>query len=309
MSRFDSLFDALLTVLRHFAGAAPDPDPEATAPAAPAALPPPKESAPAAAPAPPAPAPTPPPEPAPTPPAPTPPAPTPPATARPDYDGPGAALLNQLIDAAADGHIDRRERRAIRAAVRDVRLSPGDRELVVGALFESIGARMHDPHDRRLLGALEELLALVRAPERPRSQAFFGPGDPMVENLLGFLRATKRRLDIAVFTITDDRLFEALVRLHRRGVKIRILTDDDKAGDRGSDVEKLMNAGVPLKLDHDPYHFHHKYAVRDGDCLLGGSYNWTRSADSRNRENLFVTYDPALVSRYQAAFEQMWASL
>ena len=99
------------------------------------------------------------------------------------------------------------------------------------------------------------------------------------------------------------------MQLHGRGVRVRILTDDDKAGDRGSDVAKLERAGLPLKVDNDPNHFHHKFAVRDGDCLLGGSYNWTRSADARNRENLFITYDPALVSRYQGAFDAMWRQI
>jgi mitochondrial cardiolipin hydrolase len=114
---------------------------------------------------------------------------------------------------------------------------------------------------------------------------------------------------VCVFTITDDRLADALLAAHRRGVAIRVLTDNDKAHDLGSDIERIAAAGVAVRIDRTPFHMHHKYAIFDGRRLLNGSYNWTRGAARDNQENVVVTDDPALVARFAAAFEALWGQL
>ena len=131
----------------------------------------------------------------------------------------------------------------------------------------------------------------------------------MVETLLGLLADTRRTFDLAVFTLTDDRLSSAILDLHRAGVGVRILTDDDKAGDRGSDVRELARMGVPVRYDASEYHFHHKFAVFDRERVVTGSYNWTRGAARNNRENFLVTEDRALVVGFADDFDQLWAEL
>jgi hypothetical protein len=42
-------------------------------------------------------------------------------------------------------------------------------------------------------------------------------------------------------TLEDDRL--------SRGVQVRIISDNDKQHDEGSDIERLARAGIALKLD------------------------------------------------------------
>ena len=72
---------------------------------------------------------------------------------------------------------------------------------------------------------------------------------------------------------------------------MRIISDDDKQFDEGSDIHALREAGVPLRIDDSPFHMHHKFALVDGAWLLNGSFNWTRSASVNNEENLLVTDD------------------
>jgi phosphatidylserine/phosphatidylglycerophosphate/cardiolipin synthase-like enzyme len=51
---------------------------------------------------------------------------------------------------------------------------------------------------------------------------------------------------------------------------------------------------------------HHKFALFDGQLLLNGSFNWTRSASLNNEENLLVTDNVVLVRSYQQQFELLW---
>lgn len=90
-------------------------------------------------------------------------------------------------------------------------------------------------------------------------------------------------------------------------MKIRVVSDDDKSGDLGSDIERLAEAGVSVRIDRTPVHMHHKFAIFDGDMLMTGSYNWTRSANDENHENLLVTFDPALVAAYTKELERVWS--
>src|SRR5262249_17420527 len=99
---------------------------------------------------------------------------------------------------------------------------------------------------------------------------------------------------------------EAILAAHRRGVKLRIITDDEKMQDLGSDIETFQKAGILVCTDRSEYHMHHKFALFDGSLVLTGSFNWTRGAADFNQENLIVSSDPRLVKAFAQTFEGLW---
>ena len=220
-------------------------------------------------------------------------------------------LLEILLSTAADDQLSKGERTAVRALVDDANPSVNVRNALAHDVVEHIASHTTDPREAARLRWLGDTLRVLLGGAAPThsSRAWFGPEDPMVETLDAAVRAVTTRIDVAVFTITDDRLTEALIDLHRRGMAVRILTDNDKAHDRGSDAMRLERAGVPVRYDRSEHHFHHKFAVLDDERLINGSYNWTRGADRVNRENFSITNDPTLVRSYAEAFEEMWAEL
>src|SRR3990167_4257108 len=94
---------------------------------------------------------------------------------------------------------------------------------------------------------------------------------------------------------------------HRRGIAVRVISDNEKQFDEGSDIQHLIAQGVPLRIDDSPYHMHHKFALFDANLLLNGSFNWTRSATTSNEENLLVTDHALLVASYRSEFDKLWA--
>ena len=164
-----------------------------------------------------------------------------------------------------------------------------------------------------VLGWVENVVKALAAPlARPaavHSEAYFSPGDDCVARIVQLFRDAKSSVDVCVFTITDDRIADALLDAHRRGLAVRVITDNDKAHDLGSDIGRIEAAGVPVRIDRTPFHMHHKYAIFDGRRLLNGSYNWTRGAARDNLENVVVTDDPALVAKFTAAFTALWSLL
>jgi len=140
----------------------------------------------------------------------------------------------------------------------------------------------------------------------PRTAVRFSPGTDCRSLILHEIQSCSSALDICVFTISDDILADAILQAHRRGIRVRILTDQDKSLDKGSDVLDLRERGVEVLLDTSRWHMHHKFAIFDKRRLLNGSFNWTLSATQRNQENILVTDNPDVVAPYLKEFEKLW---
>ena len=149
----------------------------------------------------------------------------------------------------------------------------------------------------------------VSATQESEAQAFFSPGEHCWRQINHRLSSTQTSVDLCVFTITDNRIARVIEETHRRGVKIRIISDNDKAHDEGSDIIDLARTGIAVKVDVTPYHMHHKYAIFDNKVLITGSYNWTRSAAEYNEENIIDSQDPKLIAPFAKHFAALWAKL
>lgn len=140
-------------------------------------------------------------------------------------------------------------------------------------------------------------------------RVLFSPGTDILESISDLLKQAQKTLDICVFTITDDRLANDILDCFRRGIKIRIITDDYKMYDYGSAIRDLKNAGIQVKTDHSRYHMHHKFGIIDSRIVFTGSFNWTYTASKHNQENLLITTNFDINKQYSEEFEQLWAEM
>jgi phosphatidylserine/phosphatidylglycerophosphate/cardiolipin synthase-like enzyme len=218
-----------------------------------------------------------------------------------------------LIRSLDDQRVSRNERRDLSEFFAGLE-STADRDTVRRRVFEVARTAMKQPDDLAVITWLEEATRAIReigrtAPRPEFSEAYFSPGEDCPRAIMRLLTNASRTAEICVFTITDDRLAAAILDAHRRGVSVRIITDDTKAEDLGSDIERFERSGIPTLVDRSPFHMHHKFAILDGETLLTGSYNWTRGAARDNEENLIVTNDRRLLASFKTTFERLWAKL
>jgi len=137
-------------------------------------------------------------------------------------------------------------------------------------------------------------------------KVFFSPGTDILDSIADMLRQAQNSLDVCVFTITDERLSGELLACHQRGVKVRIITDDNKMFDHGSAIKELNDKGIPVRIDHSEYHMHHKFGIIDSRIVFTGSFNWTYTASKHNQENLLVTTNYDIVAQFTEQYEQLW---
>jgi phosphatidylserine/phosphatidylglycerophosphate/cardiolipin synthase-like enzyme len=220
---------------------------------------------------------------------------------------------SQLARTLDDRRLSRSERQALGEFAASLK-SDADRRLILTRAFEIAREALANPDDRPIVEWLEDVVKTIREGGEPAShstlaEAYFSPGDECPRAIARLADHARRTIDVCVFTITDDRLADTLIAAHRRGVALRIITDDAKAEDLGSDVDRFEQAGIPLRVDRSPFHMHHKFAIFDGSKLLTGSFNWTRGASRDNEENMIVADDPRLVAPFAATFARLWEEL
>ena len=153
---------------------------------------------------------------------------------------------------------------------------------------------------------MRNILSLFSRSNAANSQAYFSPGDACLNAIIAGINRAKSSLKICVFTISDDRITRAILQAHRRGIPVKIVTDNEKLYDKGSDIRELALAGIPVRIDNTPNHMHHKFALLDNHTVLTGSYNWTRSAAQYNHENLIISDDKILVKAFGREFDRLW---
>ncbi|WP_190300505.1 phospholipase D-like domain-containing protein [Rufibacter hautae] len=156
---------------------------------------------------------------------------------------------------------------------------------------------------------MKSVLSLFKSAPKVKNATYFSPGEDCLKAILAFIGSATTSLKICVFTISDDRITNAILAAHRKGIDIQLLTDNEKLFDKGSDIRQLSQAGISTKIDNTPNHMHHKFAIMDHAHVLTGSYNWTRSAALYNHENILVTSDAHVVADYSKEFNRLWKEM
>lgn len=193
-------------------------------------------------------------------------------------------------------------------------LLPADRSRYMrNRAFDRVREQLNEGRTEDSLAALKWLEHVIKCLDRADAEpalepsCHFSPGDECRDKIIELIQQARASVWVCVFTLSDDRITDALIAAFNRGIDVRIISDDDKSEDRGSDIDQLRDLGVAVKLDDSPYHMHHKFALFDESILLNGSFNWTRSASQVNEENILITADAKLVAGFSAQFQQLWS--
>lgn len=137
-------------------------------------------------------------------------------------------------------------------------------------------------------------------------EVLFSPGQDIPENLGFYLSQAKKSIEVCVYTISDEKLAKCLIAMHKKGIKVRIITDNHKMQDAGSQIKAMAREGINVKIDNSKYHMHNKFGIIDDRIIFTGSYNWTYTAQQYNQENLIITTNYTIVHKFIDEFDQLW---
>ncbi len=132
----------------------------------------------------------------------------------------------------------------------------------------------------------------------------FSPAGGCTAAVVSALEGAKREVRVQAYSFTSAPIASALRAAHKRGVDVQVILDEAQRGDKYSAADFLARSGIPTWIDARPGLQHNKVIVIDAAWVITGSFNFTRAAEERNRENLLVLEDPQLAAAYADNWER-----
>lgn len=153
--------------------------------------------------------------------------------------------------------------------------------------------------------------------------------------LQNLIRSSKRSIHLAVYIFTSRALAEALIKVHKKGVKVCVVIDQSMKISSGSVVSSLLRNGIEVRIYPEGM-MHNKLALFDVpfdeasngklvaypslpnyDAIIAlpkhgltvtGSLNWTNEALNSNRENFIAVSNKKVCETAASEFYDVWKS-
>jgi phosphatidylserine/phosphatidylglycerophosphate/cardiolipin synthase-like enzyme len=146
------------------------------------------------------------------------------------------------------------------------------------------------------------LLAPVGASQAAQIEVCFAPRLPgacdPTESVVAAVDHAQKQVLVQAYEFTSAAIAKSVVDAQRRGLDVRVILDKSNLHEGYSAATFLQHEGVPLLIDSMHAIAHNKIMILDGETVITGSFNFTKSAETRNAENLVVIHDPVLAARY-----------
>ena len=137
-------------------------------------------------------------------------------------------------------------------------------------------------------------------------QVYFSPNGGCQQAVISEIKKAGQTIDIAMYYLSSRDIAAALVRARERGVRVRIVLDQSQEIESSSKSGYLVKGGVPVRYHLGFGLMHNKFAIIDGKSLITGSFNWTKTAEEKNEENLLVITDKGTIEKYEQRFDYLW---
>lgn len=139
-------------------------------------------------------------------------------------------------------------------------------------------------------------------------EVLYAPDDAPLDRVVMLYQQAKHYIYVSVYGLTYPRAVEALVAAKKRGVDVRMLTDQERTQEmkQHSALRTLRLAGIPVRVNQHDGLMHLKQVVIDDEINTSGSMNHTTSGNRYNDERMDIITDRATSVRAREQFLSMW---
>lgn len=146
--------------------------------------------------------------------------------------------------------------------------------------------------------------ATPESPTVPSIRLYFSPNGGGTEAIVSEIRHARTEVLVQAYSFTSAPIAKALLDARKRGVKITVILDKSQRTAKYSSADFLRNSGIATYIDGKHAIAHNKIMIIDRECVITGSFNFTKAAEEKNAENVLVIRgDPDLTSKYIGNFD------
>ncbi len=151
------------------------------------------------------------------------------------------------------------------------------------------------------------------------TEVYFSPDDHPAQRLVSLIGQAKQHIYAAIYMLTDMEIAQALANAKKnRHVEVQVIVDKSSIESEFGKVDILRQQNIPVyvftgggsknasaKFLAKPGGalMHNKFALLDGNIVWTGSFNWTKSANTRNQENVVILYDSQVCAKFKKQFD------
>jgi phosphatidylserine/phosphatidylglycerophosphate/cardiolipin synthase-like enzyme len=155
--------------------------------------------------------------------------------------------------------------------------------------------------------AAVELPSGMKAVDAPVAACFTPPED--CENaIVQVINGARRRIQVQAYSFTSLPILHALREALKRGIAVDLVLDKSDGLKNGSPVlyspaGLMAAAGAHVWIDNHAGIAHNKVMIIDGELTVGGSFNYSKNAATRNRENVTFIGGTEIAAAFAANWE------
>ena len=142
--------------------------------------------------------------------------------------------------------------------------------------------------------------------EGTRIDTFFSPDDGVLAALVPVLESARESIYFLAYSFTANQLGDIVRQKAEADVTVAGVMDDEQVrSNQGTEFDPFRQADLDVRLDGIDGLMHHKVFIVDEKIVVMGSYNFSRSAEERNDENLLIIYDPVIAEQFIFEFKRV----
>jgi phosphatidylserine/phosphatidylglycerophosphate/cardiolipin synthase-like enzyme len=143
--------------------------------------------------------------------------------------------------------------------------------------------------------------------DETRIEVYFSPDDGVAGPLQEILNSAQESIYFLAFSFTTDEFGAAIRTQAENGLSVAgVMEEQQVKSNIGTEYDLFKQAGLNVFLDGNEGQMHHKTMIIDERIVITGSYNFSRSAETRNDENLIVIYNEDIANFYMQEFQRVY---
>ena len=137
----------------------------------------------------------------------------------------------------------------------------------------------------------------------------FAPEADEISALIAEIEGAVKSIRFMTFVFSLDELAEAMLsQAASRDVTVAGVFEKRNSTASWSQLPALHCAGAAVRQDGNRYVLHHKVIIIDDHTVITGSFNFSRSAEKSNDENIVIVRNAAIAGLYLEEWQRIWDS-
>ena len=128
-------------------------------------------------------------------------------------------------------------------------------------------------------------------------QLCFTPEENCTQLIMDEIAKAKHKILVQAYVFTSSPIAKALVVAKKRGIVVKILLDKSQLESK-SLLSFFIQNNIPIFIDYVRGIAHNKLILIDDMISIGGSFNYTPSAQKNNAENVTIIRDSGITKKY-----------